>query len=174
MRARSHLLVSFFTCLLIAQPARAQEGHPLKGSWLGDWGTGPAQRTPVFILLDWDGKDITGTINPGPNAVPIQKAVLEIQKGTPPTAPARGTPPPAAPQGPANVPGTQQRGAPQGPPPPPDIWLVHIEAEGKDQTGKPIRYMIDGRIENLGLANRSLVGTWVQGTTKGDFRIKRQ
>jgi len=29
-----------------------------------------------MVLMDWDGKAITGTINPGPQAVPITKAEL--------------------------------------------------------------------------------------------------
>ena len=53
-------------------------------------------------------------------------------------------------------------------------WLVHIEADGKDQTGKVVHYAIDGKIENLGLYNRSLVGTWTQGGVKGDFKLTRQ
>ena len=43
----------------------AQFGHPLKGQWSGQWG--PAD-SPKRLLLDlhWDGKAITGVINPGP------------------------------------------------------------------------------------------------------------
>jgi hypothetical protein len=52
--------------LLMALPAMAlaQFGHPLKGSWSGEWG--PAD-SPNRLLLnfDWDGKAITGRINPG-------------------------------------------------------------------------------------------------------------
>jgi hypothetical protein len=113
--------------------AAAQEGHPLKGSWIGDWGPNKGDRNPVTIVLDWDGKNITGTINPGPNAVPIQKATLE----------------------------------PKG-------WLVHFEAETKDRSGKIIRYVIDGKIDNLGLPNRAIVGTWTHDNVKGDFTIQRQ
>ena len=42
----------------------AQFGHPLKGQWSGEWGpTG----SPSRLLLDihWDGKALTGRINPG-------------------------------------------------------------------------------------------------------------
>jgi hypothetical protein len=37
-----------------------------------------------------------------------------------------------------------------------------------------IKHVVDGKIENLGLYNRSIVGTWMAGTTKNDFRITRQ
>jgi len=30
----------------------------------------------LILLMDWDGKAITGTINPGPQAIPITKAEL--------------------------------------------------------------------------------------------------
>jgi hypothetical protein len=34
-------------------------------------------RNRVLLELNWDGKLITGTINPGPNVVPLQKASLD-------------------------------------------------------------------------------------------------
>ena len=52
----------------------------------------------------------------------------------------------------------------------PDNWTVHLE--GKSAKGLP--YTLDGKIEHLGWGTRSIVGTWTQGTTKGDFRIQRQ
>ena len=63
--------------LAVTLPASAQFGHPLKGTWSGDWGTTKDKRTHVVLELNWDGKAITGTINPGPNAVPLQKATLD-------------------------------------------------------------------------------------------------
>jgi len=63
--------------LLVALPALAQFGHPLKGTWSGDWGPNKTDRTHVVLDLTWDGKAIGGRINPGPNAVPIAKATLD-------------------------------------------------------------------------------------------------
>jgi hypothetical protein len=63
--------------LLIAAPALAQFGHPLKGTWSGDWGPAKDSRTHVVVELNWDGKMISGNINPGPRAVAIQKAALD-------------------------------------------------------------------------------------------------
>ena len=60
-----------------ASSAFAQFGHPLKGTWSGDWGTGPNNRTHVVLDLNWDGKAITGTINPGANGVPLKVATLD-------------------------------------------------------------------------------------------------
>ena len=62
--------------LLVAAPALAQFGHPLKGTWSGDWGPTKDNRTHVVLELNWDGKVISGNINPGPRAVAIKKAEL--------------------------------------------------------------------------------------------------
>ena len=43
----------------------AQEGHPLKGSWLGEWAGNSVHGDNILLILDWDGKAITGMINPG-------------------------------------------------------------------------------------------------------------
>ena len=129
------LRLRFAALLLVsawALPASAQFGHPLKGTWSGDWGTSKDKRTHVVLELLWDGKAITGTINPGPNAVPLQKASLDA-----------------------------------------DTWMVHLDADGKDTSGKAVRYVIDGKLENIGAYARVLSGTWTEGGVKGDFRVVR-
>jgi len=128
----ARLLVVGMLASVIAAPAAAQFGHPLKGSWSGDWGTTKDNRTRVLLDLNWDGKAITGVINPGPKAAPLQKATLD-----------------------------------------PSNWAVHLEAEGKDEGGKPVRYVIDGKLENIGAYQRVLTGTWTQGDKKGDFKVVR-
>lgn len=55
----------------------AQEGHPLTGTWHGDWGPTPSQRNDVTLVLDWDGKNISGLINPGPESIKLARATLE-------------------------------------------------------------------------------------------------
>ena len=57
--------------------ALAQEGHPLKGSWLGTWASNAALGDNILMILDWDGKAITGMINPGTDNIPIAKASLD-------------------------------------------------------------------------------------------------
>jgi hypothetical protein len=69
--------LAFAACLLAASSALAQFGHPLKGSWSGDWGPTRDQRNRVLLQMQWDGKAITGAINPGPNARPLTKATLD-------------------------------------------------------------------------------------------------
>lgn len=55
----------------------------------------------------------------------------------------------------------------------PNNWTVHFEADGKDKSGNPVHIVIDGKIENLGSYNRSITGTWTQGSEKGDFKVTR-
>ena len=68
--------VCLFVCFTLASLALAQEGHPMSGSWVGDWGLTPAQRNRVVVLLDWTGSALVGTINPGPNAIPVRVATV--------------------------------------------------------------------------------------------------
>jgi len=77
MRVALYRVAGLMMALAVALPASAQFGHPLKGSWTGDWGTSRENRTHVVLELNWDGKAITGTINPGPNSVQMQKATLD-------------------------------------------------------------------------------------------------
>jgi hypothetical protein len=126
------ILVAGVIVFLAATVVAAQYGHPLKGSWSGDWGPNAETRNRVLLELHWDGTAVTGTINPGPNPVPLQKATVD-----------------------------------------PSDWTVRFEAETKDASGRMVRYLIDGRLENLGAYNRVLTGTWVEGGVKGDFRLTR-
>jgi len=53
-------------------------------------------------------------------------------------------------------------------------WTVHIEADRPATAKSPaVRYVIDGKLSNLGSYNRSLSGTWTAGGTKGDFKLTR-
>src|SRR5687768_2474718 len=111
----------------------AQEGHPLKGSWLGEWAGNTVHGDNILLILDWDGKAITGMINPGTDNIPLGRASLE-----------------------------------------PNGWVVKLEAEGKDKDGSAVRYVIDGKIENLELPNRSINGTWSSNKGRGTFTASRQ
>jgi len=133
MRAWIFVIALSVTCLSFVAPAVAQEGHPLKGSWLGTWGSSQNHGDDVLVVLKWDGKAISGMINPGTDNIAIKNATLT-----------------------------------------PEGWLVHFEGDGKDKAGKPLTYVIDGKIENLGLPHRSITGTWKAGTETGPFKISRQ
>jgi hypothetical protein len=74
--------VWFLACVALLLPALAQEGHPLTGTWSGDWGSTPNQRNHLTLVLSWDGKNVTGTINPGPDAIPIGSVFLDVTNWT--------------------------------------------------------------------------------------------
>ena len=55
----------------------AQEGHPLRGTWHGTYGPDAKTRTDVTLVMDWDGKAVSGIINPGLRAAPLQKTSFD-------------------------------------------------------------------------------------------------
>jgi len=118
--------------VLSAIPMAAQEGHPLVGTWSGEWGPSPTHRNHITIVMSWDGKNISGTINPGPDNIPLKTATLDSTK-----------------------------------------WTVHFEFEAKSPKGEMLKYVADGKLENIGSHNRTLTGTWSHGAVKGDFKITR-
>lgn len=71
------LLTPLLAFLLAASGAAAQEGHPLVGTWRGSWGPNASERHAVTIVMQFDGKVITGVIAPGPNAIQVRKVDLE-------------------------------------------------------------------------------------------------
>ncbi len=70
MRVKAAYLFFLLAGLAISMPASAQEGHPLTGTWYGDWGPG-AQGNQITIVMSWDGEDVTAIMNPGPDTTPI-------------------------------------------------------------------------------------------------------
>lgn len=68
--------------LLFAASAPAQVGHPAKGAWSGYWGTSDSNKHRILLVLDWRNNAISGTINPGPDQVAIDKADLDIDTWT--------------------------------------------------------------------------------------------
>ncbi len=129
-------LITMATALLalgVLASSGAQEGHPLKGSWLGEWQGNTVHGDDILLILDWDGKAITGMINPGTDNMALSRASLE-----------------------------------------PNGWVVQLEAEGKDKDGSAVRYVIEGKLENLELPNRSINGTWSSNKGRGTFTASRQ
>jgi hypothetical protein len=133
MRSRVVVVALVLSALAGSSPAAAQEGHPLKGSWLGTWSGNTTHSPDVVVVLNWDGKAITGTINPGTDNLSIKNATLN-----------------------------------------PEGWVVHFEADAKDTSGRALTYVIDGKIENLHVPNRGIVGKWKNQKESGEFKINRQ
>jgi hypothetical protein len=300
MQGRTIRLVCSIACLTIAIPVFAQYGHPLKGSWSGDWWLVKGQNNHIlldfnFVASGYGNTTLTGTYNPGPDQSPMQKLTL-----TPPdvisagkaaiaareaaqakqtadaaaaaaagtavkAAPAAAAPAPAAGTAPVkpgppmsegssgpNVAALQKKLGEQGFAPgetdgnfgkgtksaviafqksknldtdgvvgaktasalgleasqgasetsnvasntrgadpaaagrggapaskdnvaiAADPWLLHFEVDTKDQAGKPVHYIVDGKVENLGAAySRVITGAWKVGTKVGNFKVVR-
>ncbi len=77
MRSRIFSLTGILAALALAAPGFAQEGHPLKGSWIGVWEGNETHDEFVLIILDWNGREITGMINPGTDNIEITQAELD-------------------------------------------------------------------------------------------------
>ncbi len=151
MSARAIRLICFMSFLLCAASAPAQEGHPAKGTWLGNWGPTATVQSRIVVVIDHDGKTMSGVLNPGPNAVPLKGARLDITPGKP--SPGKGLPPILP------------------------IFKVYFEADAKDAKGNPVAIVAEGTMHNVALANRWVTGTWTQtsggNTAKSEFKITR-
>lgn len=54
----------------------------MTGTWSGDWGPSAAQRNHVTLVMSWDGKNVSGVLNPGDNAVQIPSIGLDVTNWT--------------------------------------------------------------------------------------------
>ena len=161
MSAKAFRLICLMSVLLAATSAPAQEGQPVKGTWVGNWGPTLTVQSRIVLVIDHDGKVMSGVYQPGPNAVPLKVARLDITPGKPAVGVARGNSG-QAPQVPAVLP----------------IFKVHFEIDAKDARGNPVAIVAEGTMHNVALPNRFVTGTWTQtsggNTTKSEFRIVRQ
>ena len=69
-------------CGVAALAAPMQQGHPLSGTWAGSWGPNATQRTHMTFILNWDGEKVTGTINPGPDAIELANVAVDVSNWT--------------------------------------------------------------------------------------------
>ena len=84
MRVKSTRLVFLLAVVLaLTVSAVGQEGHPLTGTWYGDFGSTPSKRNDLTVIMSWDGKVTTGTVNPGPAAVALKTVRMDITPGVP-------------------------------------------------------------------------------------------
>lgn len=152
MPARALRLIGLMSFLLVAASVHAQEGHPAKGTWVGYWGPTTTVQSRIVLVMDHDGKTMSGVLNPGPNAAPLKVARLDITPGTP--SPKEGVPPILP------------------------IFKVYFEVDAKDAAGNPVAIVAEGTMHNVALPNRWITGTWTQtsggSTVKNEFKITRQ
>ncbi len=81
MRLRRLGLALMVVCSGMASSAVAQQkaADPLSGTWTGDWGPSAGDRNPVTVELKWDGKALSGTVNPGANAVALKNCTFDAK-----------------------------------------------------------------------------------------------
>ena len=65
--------------MMAASPGFGQQGHPLAGSWHGEWGP-PGDRTDLTVIMNWDGQRVTGLVNPVTDRTQVQS--LSLNSGT--------------------------------------------------------------------------------------------
>ena|SRR5581483_7332818 len=82
MQNRALYFLCLIACLVMVGSALAQEGHPLTGTWAGDWGPNTSQRNHLTLVMSWDGKNVSGVLNPGDNAVQIRNIFLDVTNWT--------------------------------------------------------------------------------------------
>lgn len=152
MSARAIRLICFMSVLLCAASARAQEGNPAKGTWLGHWGPTLTVESRVVVVIDDDGKVLSGVLNPGPNAVPLKTARLDITPGKP--SPGKGLPPILP------------------------VFKLYFEVDTKDAAGNPVSIVAEGTMHAVALYNRWVEGTWTRTSAgkkvESAFKITRQ
>jgi hypothetical protein len=152
MSARALRLTGPILLLLFAASAQAQEGHPAKGTWVGQWGPTLTVQSRIVLVIDHDGKTMSGVLNPGPNAVPLKVARLDITPGTP--SPGKGVPPVLP------------------------VFKIHLEADARDANGVPVAISAEGTMHSVALPNRWITGTWTQTSggksVTSEFKITRQ
>src|SRR5262249_61993724 len=77
MQSRILCLVCIVAVLTMGVPLIAQMGHPLKGSWSGEWWLKKGDENRVLLDFDWDGKALKGMLNPGTDNANLQNISLQ-------------------------------------------------------------------------------------------------
>jgi hypothetical protein len=126
------MLKIFAIIAFLLAPAFAQEGHPITGTWHGTFSSNAKTKTDVTMVFTWDGKQISGLVNPGPDSVKTKQATLD-----------------------------------------PSQWAAHFEFDMKDKSGAVSHVVVDGKMDDVTLIRRSIIGTWKQGDVVYDFKMTR-
>jgi hypothetical protein len=85
MKVRVFSVLCLVACLALSIAVFGQAkkaADPLSGTWTGDWGPSAADRNQVTVEFHFDGKALTGKVNPGPNEVALQKASFDPATST--------------------------------------------------------------------------------------------
>ena len=77
MTRRTRIILCLISLSIFASSSSAQEGHPLTGTWSGDWGPNATERVRVTFVMNWDGDKVVGIMNPGPDSTPVQNVFID-------------------------------------------------------------------------------------------------
>jgi len=130
LRIEMRAKIVYATCLLagagilLIRMHMPKAADPLSGAWTGDWGPTPTRRNSVIVDLKWDGRIVTGAVNPGPNAIRFTNTSFNVKTGT-----------------------------------------LHLELDAPS-TGNKAHYIVNGVVED-----GTLIGTWKNDGSKGNFRL---
>ncbi len=69
--------ILLFLAIGLSGSVLSQEGFPLDGTWRGEWGVSGGEMTLAVVVMDWDGVNINGRINPGRNSINFDQAELD-------------------------------------------------------------------------------------------------
>ena len=79
MRVKFASIFCLLICVAFVIPAFAQD--PISGTWAGDWGPSKTDRNQVTVQFKFDGKALSGTVNPGEKAVQLMKSTFDPKTG---------------------------------------------------------------------------------------------
>ena len=133
--------VCILAAIAIVVPAFAQYGYPLKGTFSGDWWTVKGKENHLLIEFNYEGEKDQVTGMYSPGPEGVALQKLNVTPPNP-SAVSEGLKP----------------------------WLVHFEVDAKDDAGKPVHLVFDGKLENIGAFNKHLSGTVTANGQKGEFK----
>jgi|SwirhisoilCB1_FD_contig_91_1383276_length_1182_multi_4_in_0_out_0_3 hypothetical protein len=144
-----HLKFLRIACILavfaMVVPAFAQYGYPLKGTFSGDWWVQKGKENHLLIEFNYEGDKDLVTGTYSPGPDGVALQKLTV---TPPN------------------PAVVSEGL--------KPWLVHFEVDTKDDSGKAVHLVFDGKLENIGAFNKHLTGTVTANGQKGEFKSVMQ
>ena len=145
MQSKVLRVAAIVAAFAMVVPAFAQYGYPLKGTFSGDWWVQKGKENHLLIEFNYEGEKDLVTGMYSPG--PDGVAVKNLTVTLPdPKVVTEGLKP----------------------------WLVHFEVDTKDDSGKPVHVVFDGKLSNIGAFNKHLDGTVAVGAQKGEFKAIMQ
>jgi hypothetical protein len=80
MKIKLATILCLLICFSLVVPAFAAD-DPITGTWAGDWGPSKSDRNQVTVQFKYDGKTLSGTVNPGDKAVQLTKTSFDAKTG---------------------------------------------------------------------------------------------